>query len=440
MANVLGETLGTVNSALVLIELLGFRRTLIVVGALNALLAAAAFRLSRAPASREEPRAAAEEAPAVAAIPAAGTDRRPLVLLFLTGLASMAMEVVWTREFTPYLGTLVYAFAAILGIYLLSTFVGSRLYRARASRPWTDTSWAAAWAVLGLLGLLPLIAADPRIPLPDIPGGLVRAVIGLGPFCAATGFMTPLLVDRWSGGDARRAGTAYAVNVVGCIVGPLVAGFFLLPVLEEKWALFLLALPLIAASAWPLGAVSDPSRGGARRSCPAGALAVAVLLVWQCRDFEDQIEQRIVRRDYTATVTATGTGLEKRLLVNGIGMTVLTPITKMMIHLPAVTLPQPPQDILVICFGMGTTFRSSLSWGARTTVVELVPSVPALVGYYHQDGEAALRSPLANVVVDDGRRFPRAHRRAVRPRGHRSPAAHAGRGLQPALHQGVPTP
>ncbi len=49
--------------------------------------------------------------------------------LFLTGLTSMGAEVVWIRQFTPYLSTVVYAFASILGVYLAATFAGSRVYR-----------------------------------------------------------------------------------------------------------------------------------------------------------------------------------------------------------------------------------------------------------------------------------------------------------------------
>jgi len=44
-------------------------------------------------------------------------------------------------------------------------------------------------------------------------------------------------------------------------------------------------------------------------------------------------------------------------------------------------------------------------WGVDTTVVELVPSVPRLVGFYHADGEALLHAPGARVVVDDARRY-----------------------------------
>ena len=55
--------------------------------------------------------------------------------------------------------------------------------------------------------------------------------------------------------------------------------------------------------------------------------------------------------------------MNKQLLVNGYGMTSLTPITKMMAHLPLAFLDRPPQDALDICFGMGTTFRSHCSVG-----------------------------------------------------------------------------
>ena len=59
-------------------------------------------------------------------------------------------------------------------------------------------------------------------PTPELslhPGA--RVFLGVAPFAGVMGFLTPMLVDRWSRGDAARAGGAYAVNVLGCIVGPL---------------------------------------------------------------------------------------------------------------------------------------------------------------------------------------------------------------------------
>ena len=57
--------------------------------------------------------------------------------------------------------------------------------------------------------------------------------------------------------------------------------------------------------------------------------------------------------------------------MNGIGMTGLTPITKFMAHLPLAFHQGRPQSALIICFGMGTTYRSALSWDVNTTTVEL---------------------------------------------------------------------
>ncbi len=52
--------------------------------------------------------------------------KNSLTLLFLTGLTAMAMEVVWVRRYTLYLGTLVYAFASILAVLSVSDCARSR--------------------------------------------------------------------------------------------------------------------------------------------------------------------------------------------------------------------------------------------------------------------------------------------------------------------------
>ena len=80
---------------------------------------------------------------------------------------------------------------------------------------------------------MPLVTADPRVPLELA----LRVVFGVLPVSCAIGFLTPMLVDRWSSGDADRAGKAYAINVVGCLLGPLFASFVLLPHIGERVAL-----------------------------------------------------------------------------------------------------------------------------------------------------------------------------------------------------------
>jgi spermidine synthase len=399
LANVCGAVAGALLPPL-LVELRGFHGTLRVGAGLNLLLAAGAFGLTL----RRPDRVAATPAdtPTVPRALHPAGDKRLLVMLFATGLTSLGMEMVWIRQFTPYLGTAVYTFASILGLYLAATFAGSRLYRL-GIRDLRQKD-ATLWALLALCALLPVMTADPYMPLSKA----WRLVLGIFPFSALLGFITPQLVDRWSQGDPDRAGSAYAVNVVGCILGPLVAGFLLLPIMSERWVLLLLAVPLLAI-ALRLSASQEPSgRPGAARwrsLIPYGAMVGALAIVLSSRDYYEYFGHREVRRDHTATVVATGEGMQRRLLVNGIGMTLLHPLPKMMAHLPLAFLPHPPKSALVVCFGMGTTYRSALSWGIPTTVVELVPSVPRLFPYYHEDAQALVQSPLSRIVIDDGRRF-----------------------------------
>jgi spermidine synthase len=216
------------------------------------------------------------------------------------------------------------------------------------------------------------------------------------------GFLTPMLVDRWSGGDPDRAGRAYAVNVAGCIIGPLVCGFLLLPLAGERWSALLLALPWFAMAFFARHASSIRKFS---RAAAYALLAAAIGVLLASKDFETQFPVRRVLRDSTATVIAEGEGMQRRLLVNGMGMTKLNPITKMMAHLTLASLDHEPHSALIICFGMGTTFRSALTWDISTTAVELVPSVPKLFSYYHADADEVRQSPLAHIVIDDGRRF-----------------------------------
>ena len=392
IANVMGAVAGAALAPS-LVELYGFHGTLQRCAVLNGSIFVTAFAVTFAASWRS-----AEPAPqSVQTSPIATTNSRAiLLLLFTTGLATMAAEVVWIRLFTYFVGPFVYSFAEILAAYLLATFIGSQLYR-YWSRRGGRTENRLLWISLAAFGLLPLLTADPRLVLRSD----LRIFAGVFPFSAVIGFLTPMLVDRWSEGDPDRAGRAYAVNVIGCIVGPLLAGFILLPVFGERVSMLLLVVPWIgmALFGW------RRSERGLRLAAAAALVIAAVTLFFFTKDYEADFPDSVILRDRTATVLATGDGMDKMLLVNGVGMTSLTPITKMMAHFTLSHLAQPPRNALIICFGMGTTFRSAMSWGIPVTVVELVPSVPKVFPYYHPDGAALLTSPRAHIVIDDGRRF-----------------------------------
>jgi spermidine synthase len=390
LANVIGAVGGACFTP-ALIELVGFHGTLRTGALLNAAIFTGAMVLSFKLARGER-----AKVPTAAITPATTNQQAILLLLFATGLVTMGMEVIWIRLFTFFIGPVVYSFAMILAAYLGATFIGSKVYRIWSERHGGPES-RLLWISLAFFGLLPLLTADTRLPMyPDL-----RVILGVAPFAGVIGFLTPMLVDRWSGGDPDRAGRAYAVNVLGCILGPLLAGFLLLPLLGERVSMLVLVLPWLGMAI--MG--SKKKESGLYTATSAAIMLASLTVFFFARDYEIFYNDGITLRDSTATVIASGQGMHKELLVNGIGMTVLTPVTKMMAHFTLSHLQQPPRNVLIICFGMGTTFRSAMSWGIPVTVVELVPSVPKLFTYYHPDSAALLDSPRAHIVVDDGRRF-----------------------------------
>jgi spermidine synthase len=415
-ANVLGAMAGTLLTAMVLIEMFGFHATLQFAATGNFCIALASVALGARQKSmaakisgRETPEAWTERESPV-------RPQTPFIrwILFSTGFCAMAMEVVWTRQFTPVLKTQVYSFALIVFAYLGATFIGSLWYRHHVKKN-------AVWPVGKLMGilivtvLLPIVMVDPRLVHMswEYDRDAVSAVLTLFsivPFCAALGYLTPGLVDTYAKGNPTRAGSAYAVNVAGCILGPLFASYVLLPSISERFSLIFLSMPFFVF--YIANRKSLPVMPRVAFGSMAGVIAVYALFL--ARDFEEYVAshaQRMeMRRDYAASVVALDEAgseafLGKSLLVNGIGMTKLLPVTKFMVHLPLALHEGTPESALIICFGMGTSYRSALSWGLDTTAVELIPDVPKMLPFYHADAAEVLQNPKGRIVIDDGRRF-----------------------------------
>ena len=154
-------------------------------------------------------------------------------ILFVTGFSSMALEVIWTRAFTPVLGTYVYSFAGLLFVYLWATWVGSWIYTgatwlARAALHPHQSSWRCSRS----RACCPSSLNDARVAGIEIRWRLAASSRS----ARLLGYLTPSLIDRYSQDEPRLApDRAYAINVIGCVLGPLVAGYVLLPTLGARF-------------------------------------------------------------------------------------------------------------------------------------------------------------------------------------------------------------
>lgn len=414
-ANTLGAVAGTMVAGYALIELLGLSRTALVAVALNLTAGGVALIASRrsVPAAVEVKTEAAR-----AAAPAAGRGLRRLVYLatFVSGFAALAFEILWTRMLAEGSGSSIYLFSAILAIYLFGIAVGSVWFGAR-SRPESDTlhTLGICLGVIGFFAIVTVVLCSG--PLGD--GYYSERPLVLLPATVAMGYAFPLavrLVTTSADGAAVSVGRLYASNTAGSILGSFAAAFVLASTLGTNTSIFLLSaceLALGAALIW----IAAP-----RRRFPQLGNAMAVLAVLAIVApltgvpiTQTATENRLAgenvlvahREDNIGTVDVQGgSPAERRLYVTGVSMTFLTVSTKLMAYLPKALRPG-ADSMLDICFGMGSTYRSSLIVGLRTDAVELSPSVPAQMGDFFPDAGLYLHNPNGRIIIADGRNYVR---------------------------------
>ncbi len=219
-----------------------------------------------------------------------GAPARALACLTLTGLAGMAAEISAFRLLEPLTGPHLWGLVLLLVPVLLGLALGAAL-GGRAAERARDPSRALTCALLlagvFLLALVPIAGSLPRTLLAlGAPERGVRLLwLGAGtalallPPMAALGACFPLAVRASvaAGAKAPRAsGDLGAWNALGCVLGCLLAGFVLLPLLGAAATLVLVgALPLVLGPLWHLTSASK------RRLSVALAAAVpfAVLCV-----------------------------------------------------------------------------------------------------------------------------------------------------------------
>lgn len=429
-ANIMGAIIGTLVGGFVLIEVLGLTGALAVGAACSAIAGGAALFLDR-----RHPLVRPDDAESLPARPVGtlaepqvvvgrGRVRLALTIAFVSGLTSLAYQVLWTRMLASGTGNTTYVFTVILALFLIGLAIGALLFntfRARITDP--ARLLAAAQVLIGALVLFGLVAVIARPDLVDTsnPQSVLSSLFGAAVLVVL--FTTIVLGLTFPAASAmladdpatsgRSTGTFLAVNTLGSIAGSFLVPFLLIPLIGSPHAAALLALVNVGLGASI--ALSSPSVSGkVRWTVPVVAGAIGLVIVAASLAPAMIVSPNVARlnglgatvfdatEDEIATVEAGQMRPTPELWVAGTSMTLLTVDANLMPILPLIARPE-SKRALIVAFGMGTAFRTSLLAGLKTDVVELVPSVPKMFHFYHPDAEAVLADPNGRVIIADGR-------------------------------------
>lgn len=426
--NTLGAVAGCALAGFVLLATLGINGSLFTAAGINVTIAAAILLGRR------------RDAPAASAAGARGPEGSPtsaagstfvLIVFFLSGIAALGYEVLWTRALLVYLKASTYAFCVMLCVYLLGVAVGSAAatpLAARTRRPLGALALCqlavAATVVAGMLTFPRLDAVRSALIGPSVHSfGLA---IGLMIGQAACVLLLPTLFmgamfafgvaayQGRAGGIGRRVGYLYAANTAGNIVGAILVGFLLISLLGVRHSMVgLVGLNLLLAAAlfaregrrpgaivWPLAAACAAFAavhvGVPRQLFYESITRPPNRVVYYREGASDTVAVVESAKDrsraliYSDGRGAAGTGTLRWNLYEG--------------HLLMLLHPE-PRDVLHICYGSGNSVLSLTRYDTEhIDVVELSPHVRETSRYFWTN-ENVLESDRVNLVIEDGRNF-----------------------------------
>ena len=425
--NTLGAALGTIAASFICIELFGVRSTGLLAAALNLGVGCWALRLSSGP------RSAAPAAPVTTPGETPFESKLAIAVLAASGASALASEVLWTRTLESLIGNSTYAFALMLVVYLIGIALGSALVSLWVKRIphlalWLIATQAATacWIVVAIGLFYALAAAMQEYAHSIQPVGFLLATYLkssaiLFPLALLSGAAFPI-ATRMLDPHANDAGgalvaRAYSWNTLGAVLGAAFAGFVLAPKLDFIQSIYAL-VALYGGTALCASAALLLARSPIRTTALAVSitLAVGVTTLGLVRSADSGRFVRGIQQShpdaevlyhepgFQAVTTVVQSRAGRSLLENGRGMTTQVTATKMMAHLPMLVHPD-PEDTLVICFGMGTSYRSAITHDGRVTTVELVDEVFDAFDHFFDDADAVRAYPNGRMITNDGRNF-----------------------------------
>jgi len=430
-ANTGGAIVGTLLTAFVLIASFGVFASAVVAAALNLIAAVAALCLQRG-------QHAMVTGP-VASSPAAKPARLAMALYAIAGGVALGYEVVWSQSIVQFMSTRTYAFAVVLATYLTGLFLGSMLLARRVDRlrdPWGIFALLIAGA--GLVALLEvallgrwLILLQTRVETLVLELGFTALVGMSARFAVAAlsivfvptlllGAAFPLALRLSVGSErvGRDVGAVVAFNTLGGIIGVMLCGFVLIPLLGLVRTLGLLALVAATIGYLAVRKGHGVAKGRRQAVVALGLVCVAVAVLTPA----DKLASLLPGarngtlafyeegRGGTVAVVTQGRGENSfhRLYIQGVSNTgdAMPSLRYMRIQalLPLLIHNGEPRSTLVIGFGTGITAGAMLRYPGleHRVVAELLPSVVKAAPLFKGNFNAA-SDPGVDVRLRDGR-------------------------------------
>ncbi|TWD52469.1 fused MFS/spermidine synthase [Pseudomonas sp. SJZ131] len=430
-ANTAGAIAGTLLAAFVLIATLGVRGSALAAAMLNLLAAAGALWFQRLqPAQGKSPVSHCREKT---------PDRLALWLYSVAGGVALGYEVVWSQSIVQFMSTRTYAFAVVLATYLTGLFLGSALLARRVERirdPWgvfglliagaglialLEIALLGRWLVLAqsaaeawvlALGASELVGMSTRFAVAALSIVFVPTVL-LG---AAFPLALRLSVGRERVG--RDVGAVVAFNTLGGIVGVMLCGFVLIPLLGLLRTLGLLAIVAAGIGYLAVRKGHQVKKGRRQAVVAVGLICVAVALLTPANKLASLLPgARNAALAYyeegrggTVAVVTQGKGEKafQRLYIQGVSNTgdAMPSLRYMRIQalLPLLIHNGEPRSALVIGFGTGITAGALTRYPGleHRVVAELLPSVVKAAPLFKGNFNAA-SDPGVEVRLRDGR-------------------------------------
>lgn len=166
-----------------------------------------------------------------------------LLVAAVEGSAVVSLELLAGRILTPWYGTTLFVWSAVIGVTMLALligyFLGGRLSR-RHSHPYRILGWSLLGASLLLAGM-PVFSEEcvrEFLHFGLVGGSILSLGVILFPGLVLLGMIPPLLIGSQWGGESSsvgdRSGVIFAISTIGGIITSFLLGFLLVP----KFGLF----------------------------------------------------------------------------------------------------------------------------------------------------------------------------------------------------------